>query len=416
AITADATRGAEAPIRSELEYNITTRRSLALHPLSLAAIDPLIDPSVKLVERCFTIQVPNPSRLSTYVPSMSFGFSPSDFVTLINLTRIAYKGWESACGEYADITSTLLSLQVVLKRVQRHVDQPITENVEPFLQAPGTLRDDLAEILRNSNRTVGELQTIVHKYPSLGRDRKSNWERLRLGCKQLDGLQIRLSRNLNLISTLLLDRVLLSIDLCHRDIHHISSKIQGGVPVALENIVESQASDARTASSTFTTYEHDSVEVWRELRREMVNLGFKSDDVLANKNDLLALARAISGDPTQEFQERSIAAASPPTAPLRTRPHQGGFSEQDQSQNHAGVATPSEALGPGRIPRSSLCHIDLHIETRDQMPTDPVIETDRRLADICIQQGHPANRRASITLKCPQIILINLKISTHSQI
>ncbi|OAG12903.1 uncharacterized protein CC84DRAFT_1071901, partial [Paraphaeosphaeria sporulosa] len=227
---------------------------------------------------------------------MSFGFSPSDFVTLINLTRIAYKGWESACGEYADITSTLLSLQVVLKRVQRHVDQPITENVEPFLQAPGTLRDDLAEILRNSNRTVGELQTIVHKYPSLGRDRKSNWERLRLGCKQLDGLQIRLSRNLNLISTLLLDRVLLSIDLCHRDIHHISSKIQGGVPVALENIVESQASDARTASSTFTTYEHDSVEVWRELRREMVNLGFKSDDVLANKNDLLALARAISGD------------------------------------------------------------------------------------------------------------------------
>ncbi|KAL5454877.1 hypothetical protein PMIN06_004748 [Paraphaeosphaeria minitans] len=262
---------------------------------------------------------------------MSFGFSPSDFLTLFNLTRKAYKGWKDACGEYSDITSTLFSLQVVLKRVRRNLERPDAGNGGSFLQDPGTLRDDLAEVLWNSNRTVGELRAILKKYRSLGRNRKSNWERLRLGCEQLDGLQIRLSRDLNLISTILLDQVLLSIDLCRQDVHRISSKLQGGVPVALENIVDNQG-----------------IEVWRSLRREMVNMGFKSDDVLANKDELLALARVITGNSSQQVQEKSTTATNPPMAFPKNCPNESESSAGNASQTHLGATEPYSS-GPLKL-------------------------------------------------------------------
>ncbi|KAF9740840.1 hypothetical protein PMIN03_000576 [Paraphaeosphaeria minitans] len=300
---------------------------------------------------------------------MSFGFSPSDFLTLFNLTRKAYKGWKDACGEYSDITSTLFSLQVVLKRVRRNLERPDAGNGGSFLQDPGTLRDDLAEVLWNSNRTVGELRAILKKYRSLGRNRKSNWERLRLGCEQLDGLQIRLSRDLNLISTILLDQVLLSIDLCRQDVHRISSKLQGGVPVALENIVDNQGSDTRSTNTAFTTYEHDSIEVWRSLRREMVNMGFKSDDVLANKDELLALARVITGNSSQQVQEKSTTATNPPMAFPKNCPNESESSAGNASQTHLGATEPYSS-GP------------LKLREIPDILKDPMIEMDFRPANL----------------------------------
>ncbi|ORY10126.1 hypothetical protein BCR34DRAFT_567367 [Clohesyomyces aquaticus] len=227
---------------------------------------------------------------------MSFGFSPTDLVTLISLTTRAYHGWRDACGQYGEITSTLFSLQVVLERVHRHAKSPTDVNALPFLVDRNKLRDDLQDVLGSSDRTVRELRTIVQKYRNLDTDQKSNWDRIRLGCKNRDSLQIRLSLNLSFISTLLMDQVLQSIDMCCQDVSKISSAIQGGLPVALENLVESSSADSRTANTAFTTYEHDSKEVWRELRREMISLGFKSDDIAANKEALLDIARVVAGE------------------------------------------------------------------------------------------------------------------------
>ncbi|KAF2257662.1 hypothetical protein CC78DRAFT_420555, partial [Lojkania enalia] len=140
---------------------------------------------------------------------MSFGFSPTDIVTLVSLTTKAYQGWRNACGEYGDITNTLFSFQIVLKRVHRHVQNPDQEDARPFLADENTLSNDLQLVLSSSNRT---------------------------------------------------------------------------------NLVENKSTDS---ASAFTTYEQDSKEVWRELRREMIRLGFKSDDVSANKGALLAFARSL---------------------------------------------------------------------------------------------------------------------------
>lgn len=279
---------------------------------------------------------------------MSFGFSPTDFITLISLTSRAYKGWNAACGEYGDITSTLFSFQTVLRRVHRHVEQPSTESAEPFVRPSGTLRDDLGEVLRTSNQTIIELQSILQKYPSLKTDHKSNWERLRLGCRNLSGLQLRLSRDLNIISTLLLDQVLFTIDLYRQDVTQLSSTIKGGVAVALENIVESKTGDTKTMSTAFTTYEQDSEEVWRDLRREMIKIGFKSDEILANKDDLFAFARNLVGTREQHAATGTETKSKSSTA---------GSNSQGVTMNGAAPSVldfpPRRPFGAPQIPKSS---------------------------------------------------------------
>ncbi|KAJ4301927.1 hypothetical protein N0V90_004023 [Kalmusia sp. IMI 367209] len=322
---------------------------------------------------------------------MSFGFSPTDFITLINLTRRTYKGWSAACGEYGEISSTLFSFQVVLKRVHRHVEQPDDESAASFLQAPGTLREDLGTILRTSNKTIGELRTIVQKYPSLNTDRKSNWERIRLGCKNLDGLQIRLSRDLNLISTLLLDEVLQSIDLCRHDVSNISNTIKGGVPVALENMVENKAADSKSMSTAFTTYEHDSMEVWRELRREMISLGFKSDDVRANKDGLLAFARSISGDADDQSGQANIVARGLDKGlpPSKTMMSQGAtLTGLDQPQPPS-VLTPKQKTAPS-VERKA---VPLRQKLRKEQRRVPMNDLDPEINNNT--QWAPINQSAS---------------------
>jgi len=272
---------------------------------------------------------------------MSFGFSPTDIVTLVQLTTRTYKGWKNACGEYGEITSTLFSFQVVLGRVQRHVKSPNESNIGSALGVDGALRDDLQTVLLGSEKTIGELRTIVKKYPSMSTDQKSNWDRIRFGCKNLDSLQIRLSRDLNLISTMLLDVVLQSVDLCRQDINQVSNTLKGGIPVALEDLIEKKAADTKSASTAWTTYEHDSKEVWRELRGEMIKLGFKSDDIRANKEALLDLAKSIAGGSHDaEMSEQTDAPfedapGSPMLDGLADEGREGESRDQSQDSNNS---------------------------------------------------------------------------------
>ena len=234
---------------------------------------------------------------------MSFGFSPSDIVTLIALTTKTYKGWRDACGDYSSITGTLNSYQVVLKRVDRHVNKPASDSSASLLDGKDLLLGDLQAVLGSSKHAVSELRSVVKKFSSLGTDRKSNWDRIRMGSKNLDSLRTRLSQDLHLISTLLISEMFETLQLTRHDISNISDNIKGGIPVALENLVEGQAADSKTVNSAWTTHEHDSKEVWRELRREMKKLGFSDGDVAANREALLQFARSITATPDEQEDE-----------------------------------------------------------------------------------------------------------------
>lgn len=98
---------------------------------------------------------------------MSFGFSPSDIVSLISLTTKTYQGWRDACGEYADITGTLNSLRIALKRIETHFETKEEAGALPAGSGNARAsreREELGQILGPLKGAVSELRAVVRKY------------------------------------------------------------------------------------------------------------------------------------------------------------------------------------------------------------------------------------------------------------
>ena len=94
---------------------------------------------------------------------MSFGFSPNDIVALVNITTKAYRGWKRACGEYSEITGSLDSLLIVLERIEKEASDS-----NSVLVRSADDRQELKDLLFNSEPTVRKLYAIVNGYKSLG--------------------------------------------------------------------------------------------------------------------------------------------------------------------------------------------------------------------------------------------------------
>lgn len=118
---------------------------------------------------------------------MSFGFSIGDIVKLIELTTRTYASWKHACGTYATITHNLNALCTLLVRIDAEVQSPVSliSNNGNDLQHWESLSESCYDV-------VTELADILNKYRSLSTSRAKNWERIRLGNKDIAGLNSRL--------------------------------------------------------------------------------------------------------------------------------------------------------------------------------------------------------------------------------
>lgn len=204
---------------------------------------------------------------------MSFGFSIGDIIQLIELTTDAYTGWKDACGSYAHITDDLFALRTLLTRIQTEVDAP-----HSLFSAN---KDDLQSwepLSRSCHGVVTELAGIVSKYRSLSTNRAKNWDRIRLGNKNLDGLNTRLLKRIESVSAF-------------ATVMGISSqgRVENVLFPALLRKMDGIAAEMRRGSAsicTMTTYEGDDKGWWRDFRREMVRENVRSRDLHRYKDAL----------------------------------------------------------------------------------------------------------------------------------
>jgi len=217
---------------------------------------------------------------------MSFGFSPSDIVSLISLTTKVYQGWRDACGEYADITATLHSLQINLKRVEAHFEaQDRAQHVDQA-HVDG-VREDLGIILSACNGSVRQFEAVIRKYRSLGTNKQRNWDRIRLGTKDLSTLRAQLNQHATSLATFLITVLLESVDKIGQNVAELPQVLKQSLPAALGNLIETQSADDRsTRASVMTSYENDDKHVWRQFRRELVKSGVKSDEIKKHRDQL----------------------------------------------------------------------------------------------------------------------------------
>lgn len=128
---------------------------------------------------------------------MSFGISPTDILTLLQLTINAYKGWKNACGEYTEITGSLQTLRGHLKRADTALGNGA--NAKWRTKEAST---EWKTLVASCTETVSALAQVVAKYEPV-KSRRSNWRRLQLGTKNLSDLHRSLTQRTHDISVFL---------------------------------------------------------------------------------------------------------------------------------------------------------------------------------------------------------------------
>lgn len=98
-----------------------------------------------------------------------------------------------------EITGELNSLTIVLRRIQAEA-----ELSGSLLNRKDEDHSDLVRITRNCRPVVVKLRDIVEKYEGLGKSRWRNWDRLRLGNRNLADLRGKLMLHTSSLSTYLI--------------------------------------------------------------------------------------------------------------------------------------------------------------------------------------------------------------------
>jgi hypothetical protein len=210
----------------------------------------------------------------------SFGFSVSDIVMLTSLVTQTYRGWKNACGSYTEITGELRTMRTIVARLEKEV-----KSSSSLLRRDEKDSSDLRHILTNSQATVSQLNDIV-EYRHLDRSRKQNWNRLRVGNKNLEPLQGRLTLHVSELSTPL-------------EVLGISSlgRIELETPPKMMKTFDELAAAVRAGrseGSIMTAYSNDNCAVWREFRRELIMEGFSSKEIHRHKQELKDYLRKLA--------------------------------------------------------------------------------------------------------------------------
>jgi hypothetical protein len=200
---------------------------------------------------------------------MSFGFSIGDAIILAQLTKQAFDGWKSACGEYANVTGSLASLQTLLARVEAEAQAPNSI----FTKSPEDLQG-WAKVSGDCRSVVTELKEIVSKYKSLGTSRRRNWDRIRMSHTNLDTINRELVKKTTSISAYL-------------SILGLSSqgRVENELLPELLRRIDSVAAQMKKGNSTIrstmtmTTCDGDDKALWREFRCDLLRNGYHGRDV-----------------------------------------------------------------------------------------------------------------------------------------
>lgn len=242
---------------------------------------------------------------------MSFGFSPSDVIALVNLATKVYQGWRDACGEYTDITGTLHSLHLVLQRLQRHFgpsEDTSTPASNEFMLCHQSDNHDFAQVVISCRSDLSHLHAIVNKYRSLETSRKRTWDRIRLGTKDLDSTRARITQHMTLLSTFLISVQLDSGTRLESKLAKLPETIVCSLPPVIERAIDTKVSDLAstltrftTNASLLTTYSCDEKLVWRQFRRELIQAGIKSNEIKQHSGELRAILEGI----VRKAEERS---------------------------------------------------------------------------------------------------------------
>jgi hypothetical protein len=123
---------------------------------------------------------------------MSFGYGVGDIINVTTLAWKVYKSCKEAPESFKNIAFDVVSLHAVLKEVEE------TEFAQPL--SP-TRQERLKTVGDGCYHVLGDLDSLVKKYHSLGTQSKRTWDRMGWGTVDIAELRARLTVQIGILDT-----------------------------------------------------------------------------------------------------------------------------------------------------------------------------------------------------------------------
>lgn len=254
---------------------------------------------------------------------MSFGYSIGDVITVTALAWKTVQNARKACGEYDELTREVLSLHIVLRRLEQEVEKP--ENPINDVKSGDTYKEELGDVFDGCKRILNILDQVLTKYNALSEQERSGrklWQQIRSGNgKMTDLAEMRgkltyytsaMSLFLNMVSVGTIGRVERQMNNAGGDLEEIK--------VAVNSITaQLMSKSTRHEGSILTAYAGDDRAVWKEFRRELLEDGFSSSVIRKHKGLIKAYIEELGSrglldeeDPNDEAEESPHRDVKPP--------------------------------------------------------------------------------------------------------
>ena len=252
---------------------------------------------------------------------MSFGYSIGDAVLLTQLAWKTVQNARKACGEHDELTQEVLSLHVVLRRLEHEIEKP--ETAFNGVRSGESDNEELQVIVNGCRRVLNILDQILTKYNALGEQERSGrklWQKIKFGNgKMADIAEMRakltyytsaMSLFLNMVSMGTMGRVERQMNDTGGDLKEIKAAVNGITAHLM-------SSNNRHEGSVLTAYADDDRAVWKEFRRELLGDGFSSSVIRKHKRLIKAYIEELGSrglfdeDPNMDVEEHCCDVDSP---------------------------------------------------------------------------------------------------------
>ena len=121
---------------------------------------------------------------------MSIGFGVGDFLAVSRLCWQIYTKCKDSSGNYADLSSQVITLHGVMKET---VDILAQQNLSSSQEI------QLASCQKECEAVLKDLDEMLLKYESLGSKSQRTFDRLRYGMEDVNGIRIRLISSVSML-------------------------------------------------------------------------------------------------------------------------------------------------------------------------------------------------------------------------
>lgn len=253
---------------------------------------------------------------------MSFGYSIGDAVLLTQLAFKTVQNARKACGEHDELTQEVLSLHMVLRRLERAVKKP--KAAFNTVRSDESDNEQLHVIVGGCRRVLNILDQVLTKYNALGDQERSGrrlWQKIKFGNGEMADLaEMRgkliywttaMSLFLKMVSMGTMGRVERQMNDAGGDLKEIKAAVNGITAHLL-------SSSNRHEGSVLTAYADDDRAVWKEFRRELLEDGFSSSVIRKHKRLIKAYIEELGSrglldedDPNMDVKKHCCNVDSP---------------------------------------------------------------------------------------------------------